>query len=179
MDLKTGHFYHLYNRSNGRELIFRCSENYLYFLRKFRERLEEKLTVHAYCLMPTHFHFLVQITTKDISKLKKTIGLQLSSYTKALNKSYNRNGSLFQQHTKAKLIGEEEYLIALVLYIHQNPVKSKLVKRLEDWPYSSYRDLAGFRKGTLVSRTLIEKYFSSSHDFVTFSEQNIPDIKSK
>lgn len=179
MDLKTGQYYHLYNRSNGGEQIFRCSENYLYFLSKFRKRLEEKIVTHAYCLMPTHFHFLVQVTTEDISKLKKAIGVQLASYTKAFNKSYNRTGSLFQQHTKTKLIDEEEYLITLVSYIHQNPIRSNLVEHLEEWPFSSYLDLSGLRNGTLVSRALIEKYFTSTQDFIAFSEQNILRVRSK
>jgi len=179
MDLETGQYYHLYNRSNGREQIFRCPENYYYFLKKYRERLEEKIVTYAYCLMPTHFHFLIKISTDDITMLKKTIGIQLASYTKAFNRSYNRNGSLFQQHTKAKLVDDEAYLITLVSYIHQNPIRSHLVKQLGDWPYSSYRDLAGLRNGTLASRALIGKYFSSNLDFITFSEQNISSVRSK
>jgi len=179
MDLKTRQYYHLYNRSNGREKIFRCSENYLYFLSKFRRRLEEKIVTHAYCLMPTHFHFLIQVTTEETPKLKKAIGVQLASYTKAFNNSYNRTGSLFQQHTKTKLIDEEDYLITLVSYIHQNPIRSKLVERLEEWPFSSYLDLSGLRNHTMVSRALIEKYFTSKQEFIAFSRQNILKVKSK
>lgn len=127
MDLEPCKYYHLYNRSNNGEAIFKQHENYLYFLKKFRNRFETDINVFAYCLMPTHFHFLVEIITDDIDRLKKQIGIHLSSYTKAINKAFKRNGSLFQQHTKAKLIDDENYLLTLLAYIHQNPIRSNLV----------------------------------------------------
>lgn len=58
MDLETGKFYHLYNRSNNKELLFKNEGNYRYFSRKFKVRFKDYLSVHAYCLMPTHFSFL-------------------------------------------------------------------------------------------------------------------------
>lgn len=179
MELEPYKYFHLYNRSNARELIFRNTDNYLFFLKNFRTRFENTLKVTAYCLMPTHFHFLVQINTEDITALKKEIGIHLASYTKAFNNAHQKNGSLFQQHTKAKLIDDENYLITLMSYIHQNPVRIELVEKLEDWPFSSYRDLAGFRNGTLVDRNLIEEYFPNRKDFIEFSEKTITDIKDK
>jgi len=66
---------------------------------------------------------------------------QLSrSYTKAINKRYKRHGSLFQHHTKAVWIHSDNYLTTAAAYIHQNPVVSGLVDKLEDWIYSSYQD---------------------------------------
>jgi REP element-mobilizing transposase RayT len=178
MQFKTGHFYHLYNRSNNRELLFKSEENYRYFLRNFKVRFEDYLSVYGYCLMPTHFHFLIRVETKEIDELRKQIGIHLSSYTKAINKAFDRNGSLFQQHTKAKLIDDRAYLLTLISYIHQNPVRVGLVDQFVDWPYSSYRDLAGYQNGILVDNSLIETYFSSIKKFREFSKrtiQNIPD----
>jgi REP element-mobilizing transposase RayT len=77
--------------------------------------------------MPTHFHFLVRIDTHTIPDLKKQIGIFLSSYAKAFNNAFQRNGSLFQQHTKAKLVDDPNYLITLLTYIHQNPIRAKLI----------------------------------------------------
>lgn len=179
MQFKTGQFYHLYNRSNNRELLFKNEENYRYFLRKFKIRFEEYLSVYAYCLMPTHFHFLISVDTKEVNELRKQIGIQLSAYTKAINKAFNRNGSLFQRHTKAKLIDNRGYLLTLISYIHQNPIRSGLVDQLIDWPYSSYRDLARYRNGTLVDDSLIDTYFSSVEDFREFSDQTIKEIPDK
>ena len=78
-----------------------------------------------------------------------------SSYTKAINKRYNRHGSLFQAHFNAKSVSSDEYLITLLTYIHQNPVRSGLVAKAEEWLYSSYQDYIDYRKGTLPSKELI------------------------
>jgi hypothetical protein len=129
--------------------------------------------------MPTHFHFLVQIDTQNISDLKKQIGIFLSSYAKAFNNAFQRNGSLFQQHTKAKLVDDSNYLITLLTYIHQNPIRSKLVSKLKDWPFSSYPDLAGFRNGSLPDRKIVDAHFSSNKEFRKFSEKTISSVKSK
>jgi hypothetical protein len=126
--------------------------------------------------MPTHFHFLVKIITEEIDELRKNIGIQLSAYTKAINKAYDRNGSLFQQHTKAKLVDKRTYLLTLISYIHQNPLRRGLVESLIEWPYSSYRDLAGYRNGTLVDHSLIDKYFCSEKKFREYSNQTIHNI---
>ena len=173
MELSPNQTYHLFNRSNNREHLFKRDENYRYFLRKFEKRFKDSLAVLAYCLMPTHFHFLVEVKTDQIIKLKVNIGVHLSSYTKAINKAYGRTGSLFQQHTKAKLIKEKDYLITLITYIHQNPIRAGLVKDLKSWPYSSYLDLAGYRDSTFVDSLLIDQYFSSITEFRKFSNQTV------
>ncbi len=171
MDLEVDNYYHLYNRSNSRELLFKNQDNYLYFLRKFRNRFDGLLKVFAYCLMPTHFHFLIRVETQKTDVLKEQIGIQLSSYTKAINNAFDRNGSLFQQHTKAKLVTGNSQLVNLITYIHQNPVRAGVVDKLTAWPYSSYLDLAGYRAGSLVDRTHIEQIFGSKEEFIAFSER--------
>jgi len=76
-----------------------------------------------------------------------------SSYAKGINKQQGRSGSLFQQKTKAKLVScEENYSLIAFFYIHQNPVEAGLIKVAEDWIYSSYRDYAGIRLGTLCNK---------------------------
>lgn len=88
------------------------------------------------------------------------IGILLSSYSQAINKQNKTTGSLFQQKTKAKILCEEidgkkeNYLENCFFYIHSNPVKAGLVKDLNDWPYSSYLDYIGQRKGTLCNKEI-------------------------
>ncbi|RLD54507.1 MAG: hypothetical protein DRJ05_14530, partial [Bacteroidetes bacterium] len=60
MDFKTGYIYHIYNRGNNKNKIFFSRDNYLFFLKKTRKELSDHLDFLAYCLMPNHFHFLVQ-----------------------------------------------------------------------------------------------------------------------
>ena len=120
----------------------------------------------AYCLMPNHFHFLINADTRTVQKkfisgkpknvLSESIKTILSSYAQAINRQNKSVGSLFQQNTKAKcLVGiEKDYDLACFNYIHQNPVKARLVKKMEDWPYSSFSDYCGFRNDTLCNKKL-------------------------
>ena len=163
-------YYHLFNRTNNEEVLFRSDDNYLYFLKKYRFYLDEYLDTIGYCLMPTHFHFLVKVkdglhlqggvhlkdSSINLSRIiSDKIGIFLSSYTKSINKRYNRHGSLFQEHTKAKPIANDKYLITLLTYIHQNPVRSGLTSKAEEWLYSSYQDYIEFRNGKLPKKELI------------------------
>ena len=80
-------------------------------------------------------------------------GLLQSSYAKGINRQLNRSGSLFQQKTKAKLTSDaKDYSIMAFHYIHQNPIMSHLANTLADWNYSSFRDYAGLRNGTLCDK---------------------------
>ena len=180
MQLEAGYYYHLFNRSNNHEIAFKSAENYLYFLRQYRKQLNLLVETFAYCLMPTHFHFLIRVQCQDnqISSLKQRIGIWQSAYTKALNKQIGRHGSLFQHHAKANEIRGERQLLATIAYIHQNPVRAKLTKRIEDWAYSSYPDLGGFRDGTLPSRTLRDTYFANLEAFRQFSQQAYAELDS-
>lgn len=80
----------------------------------------------------------------------------LSSYTKAFNKQYQRTGSLFTQNTKCNNISEYEsggfYGIICFHYIHQNPFTAGLVKKMEDWKFSSFSDYINIRSGTLINK---------------------------
>jgi len=126
--------------------------------------------------MPTHFHFLIYIRSIETELIKKNIGILLSSYTKAINKAFFRTGSLFQNHTKTKLITDERYLLTLTNYIHQNPLRIRIVKNIVDWEFSSYRDYIGKRKGTLIDKTIIMNEFNSTDEFIFFSSQKIEKI---
>ena len=176
MQLETGQYYHLYNRSNAGEVVFKEPENYLYFLRKYRQHLDTHFATIAYCLMPTHFHFLIRIKTETPINAQNALGVLLSGYTKAINKRYQRHGSLFQERSKAKWVNNERYLLMLMTYIHQNPIRAGLATHLADWPYSSYPDLAGYRQGNLPERSFVSAYFHSDADFRTFSQQTLTTI---
>ena len=170
MELAPNKYYHLYNRSNNQELLIKNRDNYIYFLSKYRKYLKEFLITLAYCLMPNHFHFLVQVRSDaDITQLKKNFGLLLSSYTKAINKANSRVGSLFQQHSKSKEINDDKTLLNVINYIHQNPLRKSLVKNIEDWEFSSYRDYADLRSGTLVTKEFVSTFFHSVEEFKFFS----------
>ena len=69
---------------------------------------------------------------------------------KGINKRNNFTGSLFQQNTKAKIVSSSDYRRICFHYIHQNPIKAKLTEKMEDWPYSSFPDYIGKKKGDIM-----------------------------
>jgi REP element-mobilizing transposase RayT len=166
MEFYKNELYHIYNRGNNKQIIFFRSENYLYFLEKVKRFLLPYCDLLAYSLMPNHFHFLIYsdqrtISTKLIGGKEKNLlseGIKnlLSSYTQGINKQNKSTGSLFQQNTKATAIvkGSANYDLICFHYIHQNPMMAKLVKRMEDWPYSSFSDYCGLRSETVCNKEL-------------------------
>lgn len=145
MSFIPGEIYHVYNRGNNKEVIFKEDENYHFFLRKMEKQLKDCCSILAYALLPNHYHFLIYIPpgTGNSSELKmlpisRKLGTLQSSYTQAFNKRFDRSGALFQQRLKKKLA--TDYADICFHYIHQNPVKAGLVRGLADWPYSSFKD---------------------------------------
>ena len=182
MELHPNEYYHIYNRSNNSEVAFKSQKNYSLFLKKYKQYFESDLDTIAYCLMPTHFHFLVYVKTETPEKVNKNIGVLLSSYTRSINLNFGRHGSLFQHHTKAKPVSDEDYLVTLMTYIHQNPIRKKLTKRLEDWEFSSYRDLIGVRNDPerpLVKKEFIKNHFQSHEEFERFSGAVLETVRSE
>jgi REP element-mobilizing transposase RayT len=166
LTFQPGQYYHLYNRGNDRRLIFFEQENYLYFLRLVRRHLlEQTLDVLAYCLMPNHYHLLVQCKTHEVSGAMMRLSV---AYTKAMNRRYNRVGSLFQGQFQAIAVDSDEYLSHLTRYIHLNPVKARLAARPEDWEFSSYREYAGLRSGTLPKLEVVRRQLGSEAAYQTF-----------
>jgi len=194
VNFKPGYVYHIYNRGNNKQPIFFNDNNYIFFLRKARVELSDFFDFLAYCLMPNHFHFLVQAKDQSIRPLKavrqvkemdpiaRKIGTLLSSYTQAINKQKNRTGSLFQQKTKAKCLNEDSdsqnnFLPACFQYIHQNPLNAGIVDRLEDWDYSSFPDYAGLRNGTLCNKELAHEMVNYNKD--DFNGQSYAQLMKK
>lgn len=107
----------------------------------------------------------------------------LSSYTQAINKQTKRTGSLFQQNTKSKCLsdGDENYAAIAFHYVHQNAFKAGLVTSMEAWPYSSFQDYAGIRKGTLCNKQLAFELLGLREE--TFYQESyaviIPDLITK
>lgn len=161
MKLYPENIYHIYNRGNNKPKIFFTKKNYLFFLQKMKSGLKPYSEIICYCLMPNHFHLMIS-TFKNFDEEKFSNGFRilLSSYTKAINLQEKRTGSLFQQNSKSKCLTalnnykSNNYGLVCFNYIHQNPVNTALVSKMEDWEFSSYRDYAGTRDGTLCNKDI-------------------------
>ena len=188
MEFALHHLYHIYNRGNNRQPVFFSDANYIYFLQKVRKHIIPICHILSYCLMPNHFHFLIYtdertLTTRKTSGKNKNAlseGFRnlLSSYTQAINVQNKSTGSLFQQNTKSKCLsdGNHGYAGTCFHYIHQNPLKAGLVKKMEGWKYSSFNDFAGLRNGTLCNKELaLELLDINEAGFYEDSYKVIPD----
>ena len=176
--LEPDKYYHLFNRANGNEKIFKSPDNYQFFLRKYRMHIGPISETLCYCLMPNHFHFLIKIkieskirkldnykSEQDVSLyLSKQFSNLFSSYTQAFNKFTGRRGSLFMRAFKRKLIEDEVYLRNLVKYIHSNPVKAGLSKTPQGWKHSSYAALIS-EDFTFLKRNEVLAHFDGIKNF--------------
>jgi putative transposase len=162
-----GRCYHIYNRGCNKIKIFYEEENYLYLINKVKEYSSKlRITVAAYCLMPNHFHFLLrQDSNQPVNKFMK---LLFNCYTKAINKRFNRKGTLFEGPFKAIFIEGDDYIKVLCKYIHRNPLDSELIKNLEDREYSNYLEWIGKRNGTLFNKEFMKKYFLDEEHYKKF-----------
>jgi putative transposase len=164
MKVYSDTYYHLYNRGNNKGLIFFENENYTYFLSQFKKYVSPFCDVYAYCLMPNHFHFFLRVI--DEISFEKGIKNFFISYSKAINKKYNRVGSLFQGRYKISEIKTDSYYTTIITYIHQNPVIAGLVKNMEDYKYSSYIAYLSKRE-TMINREEVLEWFGGLNGFIT------------
>ena len=133
------------------------------------------VTTYAYCLLVNHFHLLIRINeNKDCqsSRPSKTspsraFATLFSTYTKAINKSNQPNGSLFEKPFHRKIITNEGYFTTLLEYIHLNPKIHGLVDDFHAWPFSSYRAILS-EKTTKVNKEGTKGWFGDRDFFVDF-----------
>lgn len=136
-----GGFYHIFNRGLNKQKIFFHQKDYEKLLSKLSSLLlDGDWIIYAYCLMPNHYHLLVEERKMPIPKL---IGRLFTSYGVYFNKKYQRQGPLFSNRFKSKIIQKDSYFLEVSRYIHLNPVEAKLAKSPEDYPFSSLSEYLG------------------------------------
>ena len=129
-------YYHIINRGVAQMDIFKERADYEYFEELMCFYMKSYgITLHNYCLMSNHYHLLIEITQENLSKFMRQLNMNYAIY---FNKKYKRAGHLWQGRFKSWYVTDEAYLYTLMLYIEQNPIKAKMVKSLETYPYSSY-----------------------------------------
>lgn len=189
-EFATNEIYHIYNRGNNKENIFLEEQDYRAFIfrlglslgfsprelsenstimkfPKSRVRINSKsnlFKIHSFCLMPNHFHILIeQLTQIPISNFMLKLG---TSYSMYFNKKYKRVGNVFQDCFKSVTIESNPQLMWNAAYIHMNPVIAKFVSNPEDYEWSSFKDFIGLRDLNIVSKNLILETFGSKQKFV-------------
>ena len=138
----AGEIYHVTVRGNNRQAIFEDDldrREYLQLLLDATQQFE--ITVHAFVLMPNHVHLLLQ-PTRD-QALSQALHLLNTTYTKYVNRRYERVGHLFQGRFHSSHVAQDAYLLVASRYIHNNPVRAGLVTDATAFPWSSIKVLTG------------------------------------
>jgi len=194
--LQHGQHYHIYNRGNNQETLFFEERNYRCFLKLYARYIEPVADTYAYCLLGNHFHLLVRIKTEEEQEqthqtLNQTLdqtlkvsetfrvlnpsrqfGNLFNAYAKAINKAYQRTGSLFQNPFGRIPVTSDAYFCHLIAYIHRNPQKHGLVDDFRSWTYSSYHALLS-QKPTRLKRDDVLTWFNGAAAFQASHQQAI------
>lgn len=166
--------YHVYNRCNGYEAIFKNFRNYDYFLKKYHEYLDPHWETLTWCLMPTHFHLMIRMKAEHVPEQNIDDRMQpcvkayadfCNGYVQAFNREHGRKGSLFMRSFKRIHVANETYERQLICYIHNNPVKEGYVSSAKDWHHSSFRELSEMTEIEARNNKIIER-FGSKADFL-------------
>lgn len=137
----AGALYHITSRGNERKPIYfdhADFEIFLSILGKVCERYN--WVVYAYCLMPNHYHLLLETPEPNLSKGMRQLN---GTFTQAINWKHQRVGHLFQGRFKAILVDKDPYFLELCRYVVLNPVRANMVQMLDDWPWSSWHAITG------------------------------------
>lgn len=184
----TDEIYHVFNRGVNKNKIFFSEDDYKRFyltalhykfketkfsyfndpgsLELKKESSQPKIEVLAYCLMPNHFHFLLkQLVDGGITWYLQHLTNSFSHY---INTKYERVGPLFQGRFKNILIESDEQLLHVSRYIHLNPYVSSLVKKMNNYRFSSYLSYIKPHNDLLSDYKLVLDYFQSRKHYKQF-----------
>lgn len=175
-------FYHVYNRGHNKDALFFDSADYDFFTfllarcygpvqlksstGKVFPWFGDRVTLHAFCLMPNHFHLLLR-QGEDANVLSKSMQSLATTYSLYFNKKYERRGSIFESVFKASPVLSESYLQHITRYIHLNP------KEFEQWPHSSYGDYLSSQPRDWMQTSEILALFDSPRQYKQFVQDYV------
>lgn len=142
-----GALHHIMVRGINKSTIFEDDQDRVQFLNRLGENIVDgHAAVYAWALMTNHAHILFKSGKQGISGVMRR---QLTWYAQYFNRRHHRSGHLFENRYKSILCEEESYLLALIRYIHLNPVRAGIVETMEEldrYPWCGHSALIGKRK---------------------------------
>ncbi len=176
---ETG-IYHVIVRGIGQQDIFHEEDDFQKYLETVKKlSLESGVSVLGYCLMTNHVHLLLREDNGDISVFMKRLGI---SYAYWYNRKYERIGHVFQDRFKSECIEDDAYLLTVIRYIHQNPIKASITGKPEEYKWSSCaayygadRNIPKFPDTTLILGLLHNKKGKAVEELRKFSEEGNED----
>ena len=129
--------YHIVQRGNNKEPCFIQPSDYQFYLELWKECSKlYAVSIHAYCLMTNHIHFVV--TPENETGISTTMKVVGSRYAFHINRTYSRTGTLWEGRHRSSLIDTDRSLLLCYQYVEMNPVRAGMVKRPEEYAWSSY-----------------------------------------
>ena len=158
-----GAYFHVVNHAiDGRDLFYDAGD-YKTYLLFFKEALSPAVTVISYCLMPNHFHFLLQQNAPEgVSTLFEKAHKRYARY---YNTKHGFKGKIFRTQLNHRETIEEKYILNACAYIHANPLQANLTNFPEDWEYSNFREYLLIRNGTMWSEQFLRDYIGNPIDY--------------
>jgi len=140
--------YHIVLRGNNRKWIFEGDNNKRRFLKLLNKQVdEEMIDLLAWCIMDNHVHLVIKA---GIGKLNLAMRRINTAYAVSYNIKNKLEGHVFQDRFKSQPIEDDTYLLQVIRYIHNNPVKARMISKVEEYEWSSYN--------TFLSQELLCKY---------------------
>ena len=162
--------YHITSRGNRKSDIFKDNDDfraYLDIIEKAIEHFNNEYEIICYCLMDNHTHMLLKTKERHMKDFMARIN---SIYAKFFNYKYNYVGHLFQDRYFAELIEADSQMLETSRYIHLNPVKANMVKRPEDYHWSSYSMYIGENEEKLITSKMLLAYFKKGKEKELYME---------
>ncbi|MGV8153464.1 MAG: transposase [Alkaliphilus sp.] len=165
-------YYHIIMRGNNKNRIFKEEKNKLDFIKMLKNQEEEKrIQLLAWCIMDNHVHIVVKADIKDMSLAIKKINVK---YAMRHNHKEGTIGHVFQDRFKSQPIETDEHLMQVIRYVHNNPIKAKMIEKIQNYNWSSYNYY--YNKEEVKSRNQMQfvlKYFNNDlEEFAKFHEVN-------
>ena len=137
----AGAFVHVTSRGANRQAIYHDDLDRNGWLKLFaRVAGEQRWTCHAYCLMTNHFHLLFELAEATLARGMHRLN---GAYAQRFNERHDHTGHVFEGPYRVVDVVDEGHLHEVSRYIALNPVRARMVRRPEEWPWSSYRATAG------------------------------------
>jgi putative transposase len=135
--IAEGLVYHVINRGNNRQSVFRKDADYRAFLTALADLKERKpFELYGYCLMSNHFHLLIRPRGSTVSRIVQSL---LVSHTQRYHKHHQSGGHVWQGRFKSPVIQDDQHVLTVLRYIEANPLRAKLVRDAGEYAWSSYR----------------------------------------
>lgn len=171
-----GGFFHITTRGNAKATIFHEDRDYEAWLRRLETTVRDfDWRCHAYCVMPNHFHLLIE--TPQPTRAAGMLVLN-GSYARRYNARYDRVGHVFQTPYSAEHVDTDAYFIQASRYIALNPVRAGLRLDPDDWRWSSFRALAGLEPAPgFLCTSFTCGLFESADGYHRFVDAGIEDAR--